>query len=148
MPLFTGQAEINIDAKSRVAVPAKYRALLEKAELPPTWISVPWPEGAIRLFPQATFESLASQQAESLIPSETQAEIEATVYPLAETLEADSAGRIRLPQEHLGIASMTSSELIVIGAKNRLEIRDRAAWKASFADRLRRLTKHAETPST
>lgn len=52
--LFTGQAEITIDAKQRLAIPSKFRARLPKdqTEDKTSWFCVPWPDGSLlRLYP-------------------------------------------------------------------------------------------------
>lgn len=143
--LFTGQAELTIDAKLRLQIPAKYRNTWDEARDGKAWYSVPWPGGIVRLFTERCFEELASQGAGSrrltLTPDQDAADLEADLFSLAERIEPDSAGRIAIPRQHLELAGfgLEGCEVSVIGAGNRLEIRDRASWKQTLAQRFARL---------
>ena len=53
--------------------------------------------------------------------------------------EMDAAGRITLPKLHLDLAGLTNRDVVIVGARNRLEVRDRATWRAGAADRFSRL---------
>jgi MraZ protein len=137
--LFTGTSEVTIDAKQRLSVPARYRAQLEASGHPAVWYCVPWSARLIRLYPEKTFETLASMAGTgSLMPAEDEAELEAAFFGLAERIEADAAGRLVIPRPHLEIARLTP-EVVVIGARNRLEIRDRGAWQGSTPERFAKM---------
>ncbi|MEM1331777.1 MAG: hypothetical protein AAGG07_14630 [Planctomycetota bacterium] len=125
--LFTGHAELTVDAKGRLAIPAKYRNAWEAERDGSSWISIPWPTGIIRLYTERAFEALASQGEQSLTPDPDEAELEAQLFGLAEPLNLDSAGRVLLPKTHLRLTGI-SGEVVVVGARNRLEVRERAAW--------------------
>lgn len=143
--LFTGHSELTIDAKLRLQIPAKYRNAWDESRDGKAWICVPWPGGIVRLYTEACFEGLASQGATggraTLTPDQDEADLEADLFALAERIEPDSAGRIALPRQHLELAGLggAGSEVVVIGARNRLEIRDRAAWQQTLSQRFARL---------
>ncbi len=143
--LFTGHSELTIDAKLRLQIPAKYRNAWDEARDGKAWICVPWPGGIVRLYTEACFEGLASQGATggraTLTPDQDEADLEADLFALAERIEPDSAGRIALPRQHLELAGLGAggSEVVVIGARNRLEIRDRAVWNKTLSQRFSRL---------
>lgn len=136
--LFTGQAELTIDAKQRLAIPAKYRAQWDPAKHGNAWICVPWPGGILRLYPETRFEQLADSGRGTLIPDRDEADLEATLFGFAERLEMDSAGRVVLPRGHLERTGLTG-EVLVIGARDRLEVRDRGAWRSTEPDRFNSL---------
>ena len=46
--LFTGHSEHTIDAKLRLAIPAKYRNNLTPERDGLAWFCVPWPGGVLR----------------------------------------------------------------------------------------------------
>lgn len=133
--LFTGSTELNIDAKGRLSIPSRYRSQLTENDTSgsqpstPAWISLPWPDGSIRLYTEPTFEELASSWTDSLTLSENQAKLRRAIFASAERIEPDSAGRIRVPQKHLTLAGIGSA-VVVIGAGSMLEIRDRDTWLA------------------
>ncbi len=143
--LFTGHSELTIDAKMRLQIPAKYRNAWDETRDGKAWYCVPWPGGIVRLYSETCFEGLASQGASgrraTLTPDQDAADLEADLFSLAERIEPDSAGRIALPKQHLELAGLGagSSEVVVIGAGNRLEVRDRAAWQQTLAQRFARL---------
>lgn len=136
--LFTGHAEVIIDAKGRLAIPAKYRGQL-KAEVDGTaWYCVPWKKGQLRLYTEKKFEVLAEQGQQGLTPGEDMAEMEATFFGFAERLEPDSTGRIVVPKNLLEMAGL-GSEVVVVGARNRLEVRDRSAWETQKEERFNKM---------
>lgn len=136
--LFTGHSEHTIDAKFRLAIPAKYRNQWDAGRDGGAWVCIPWPSGHLRLYTEMSFTKMAEQGDMSLTPDETTAELEASLYGLAERLEMDSAGRIALPKQHVEMAGLTSN-VVVVGARNRLEVRDSTDWRASSAERFRSL---------
>lgn len=136
--LFTGHAELTIDAKQRLAVPAKYRNQWDDSRDGKAWYCVPWPGGILRLYTEHCFEGLAKQEHQTLTPDEDASDLEADLFSLAERIEPDSAGRISVPKQHLELSGL-GTEVVVIGAGNRLEVRDRAAWQQTLAQRFARL---------
>ena len=54
--------------------------------------------------------------------------------PSAERLEMDSAGRVVLPRMQVDEIKLTN-EVTVVGARDRIEVHSRAAWKASQQQR-------------
>lgn len=144
--LFTGHAELTIDAKQRLAIPAKYRGQWNESEHGKAWIVVPWADGKLlRLYPEGVFERLSNLQnqgRETLMPASDQASLEADFFSLAERIEPDSAGRLTLPKLHLELAEIPS-EVVVIGVRDRLEVRGRA-WMQTLKDRFQKMPTLAE----
>lgn len=142
--LFLGQADVTIDAKQRLAVPSKFRPRTDAKNTTDSgkethaWICVPYPGGVLRLYPEPRFEQLAHAAPSSLTPDREEAELEAALFGSAERLEPDSAGRITIPKPHLEMTGL-SQEVTVVGARDRLEIRDRGAWRAAADDRFNKL---------
>ena len=137
--LFTGHSEHTIDAKLRLAIPAKHRNQVDPEKDGAAWVCVPWPGGILRLYTEKQFESLSARGDESLTPGEDEADLEAHLFGFAERLEVDGQGRVAIPRAHLELARLTSPEVVIVGARNRLEVRDRAAWKAGQQERFAQL---------
>ena len=137
--LFTGQYEHTIDAKNRLAVPADIRARWRPEEQGLGWYAVPATGGVIRLYPERDFEARARTGFLSLTPDEDEVELQATLFGLSERLELDAAGRIRLPDTLLEVTK-PPPEVVLIGCGDRLEIRDRAEWKAGRAARVAKMS--------
>jgi len=136
--LFTGHSLNSIDAKHRLSIPAKVRAQWKEERDGAAWYCVPWPGGILRLYTEAAFTQMADRIEQSLMPAEDQASLDADIFSLAERLEMDAQGRISIPPAHLELTGL-SGEVAVIGARNRLEVRDRSSWLDSQAERFQRL---------
>lgn len=134
---FTGSTDITIDSKQRLAIPAKFRSQLD-SEKDRAWFCVPWPGGILRLYSESEFTSLAASWNRTLTPGADQAELEAELFGSAERIEMDSAGRITIPRPLLDLAGL-GTEVVVVGALNRLEVRDRASWQGGRSDRFARM---------
>ena len=132
--LFIGTSEHAIDPKARLAIPAKYRNQWDPNRDGTAWVAIPWPGGVVRLFTEAAFEKLAAGEHDTLTPSRGAAEFEAGFFGFAERLEMDSAGRITLPKAHLEFTKL-KTDVVIVGAGNRLEIRDKATWLAEAPGR-------------
>ena len=132
--LFTGQAEASIDQKDRLAIPSKYRSQWEVTRDGEAWMCVPWPGGVLRLYTEKQFAALATQVRGTLGPAENQAALDVTLFSAAERLEMDATGRIRIPRHQLDMVGL-SGEVMVAGARDRLEVHDRATWKAQAKER-------------
>lgn len=136
--LFYGEYEHTIDAKGRLAIPARIRKRWNPDADGDAWFAVPWRTGLIRLYTDRMFHELAVSKEPTLTPDEDEAEIEATLFGLCTRLEMDSAGRILLPEEMLARTSL-GPEVVLIGARDRLEIRDRAEWRKSKPSRMEQM---------
>ncbi|HYD00669.1 MAG TPA: hypothetical protein VEB22_05530 [Phycisphaerales bacterium] len=133
--VFTGQSDHLIDAKGRLAVPAKYRRDEWGTGQPGSaWYCFPWHTGHLRLYTEATFNRLAKAEEGSLTPDEDVAAMERQLYGSAERLETDAQGRVVLPRWHLDESGI-GSEVTVVGARDRIEVHGRAAWKATLEQR-------------
>lgn len=135
---FIGQAEVTIDKKSRLAVPAKFRSALEAGKLGPAWVCMPRGQGVLWLIPEVSFGDLSNDWGGTLIPDADTEALEMVLFSLSERVEMDTAGRVTVPRKHLELTGL-EGEVAVIGVKSRLEIHDRAAWLDRERERLAKL---------
>ncbi len=136
--VFTGTFEHAIDAKHRLAIPAEVRNLLLR-EAPagiagvdgavPLALYVTLGDGALCLYTEAGFEKRAAELDQSALDADELLEYERMLFSLANRVELDAQGRVRLP-DHLLKQSGLGTEVVLIGVKDHLEVRDRAAWMA------------------
>lgn len=136
--LFTGFSEHSIDAKQRLAVPAKYRhqrsATGDSKDLvSASWFCFPWATGQLRLYPEDTFTRLAQSRDDDarLAPDPDLALLKSRLFGITERLDMDSAGRIQIPKLHMELIGL-NNEVAVVGAGDHLEIWDRASWIAGL----------------
>lgn len=136
--LFTGQYEHTIDAKNRLAIPAGIRARWDPTQDGAAFYAVPWVGGLIRLYTESDFNARAGSTPLTLTPDEDEAELAATLFGFAMRVEPDSAGRVRLSEEMLSLTGLPR-EVVLVGAGDRLEVRDRSQWEQSKQQRLEQL---------
>lgn len=131
--LFTGSSEHSIDAKQRLAIPAKYRNQWSPERDGEAWYCFPWATGQLRLYTETTFTRLAQPKDDDarLAPDPDLALLKSRLFGLTERLEMDSAGRIQIPKLHMEMIGL-KAEVAVVGAGDHLEIWDRATWSASL----------------
>ena len=139
--LFTGHSEHTVDAKQRLAVPAKYRNQWDAVRDGGAMYCVTWPTPSphLRLYTEARFLSLSEgRPGDTLTPGEDVAGLESDYFGLAERIEFDSAGRLNLPKTHLELTGL-GRDVMLVGARDRLEVHDRETWQSTLAERFRNL---------
>jgi transcriptional regulator MraZ len=125
--LFTGKFELTIDAKQRLAVPARIRQMLDRERAGAALYVIPGANGAVWLWPERTFEQICGEVAPSLTPASEQMDFDESAFPEADRLELDSAGRIRLPQDLLDGAGL-GGRVVLLGMRHHLELWDPGVW--------------------
>jgi MraZ protein len=125
--LFTGTYEHAIDAKLRLAVPSEIRDRLDpRADGSAFYLTIG--EGpTLCLYTERGFEKRAEELDNSELPPEAVLEYERLFFPLAQRVEMDKQGRIRLPEQLLKIVD-PGREVVLTGMKDHLEIHNRQTW--------------------
>jgi MraZ protein len=132
--VFTGTYEHTIDAKNRLAVPAEIRQLIQdehplRPEDSPLRVYVTLGEGqCLCLYTEDGFEKRADELDHSEWEPEQLLAYERLMFSLAKQVELDKQGRVRLPDNLLQMAKL-GTEVVLLGVKDHLEIRNRDAWK-------------------
>lgn len=135
---FTGKYEHSIDSKQRLAIPAQVRSQWRPEKDGDAFMAVPWKKGIIRLYAENDFKKRAESEFLTLTPDEDEAESQVNLYSNCERLEMDSAGRIRLSEDLLELSGL-GRDVVLLGAGDRLEIRDRENWKRNRQSGLEQL---------
>lgn len=150
--LFTFEYTHSIDDKFRLAIPAEYRHQWDETRDGKAWFCVPWPApmssrtGHLRLYTESTFQKMSSASPAVMFPDEVEADREASYFGFAIRLTMDKQGRITIPEKHLRLAGL-GRDVVIVGAGNRLEVRDRVEWAASEEERFKRLPQRVASPS-
>ena len=121
--MFIGEFNYKIDAKKRLAVPAKFRDDLGGKVVVTRGL-----DGCLFLYTLEEWKKLA-EKISSLPLSQSDARSFARVMLAgAMELELDSSGRILLP-DYLKEYADLDKEVIIAGVYNRMEIWDKDAWE-------------------
>ncbi|MGM0439347.1 MAG: division/cell wall cluster transcriptional repressor MraZ [Patescibacteria group bacterium] len=121
--MFIGEFNYKIDAKKRLAVPAKFRDDLDGKVVVTRGL-----DGCLFLYTMEEWEKLA-EKISSLPLSQSDARSFARVMLAgAMELEIDNSGRILLP-DYLKEYADLEKEVIIAGVYNRMEIWDKDKWE-------------------
>lgn len=134
MLLFTGSYEFTIDAKQRLAIPHKIRAKLDPRTVGTAFYAVRGPNGAVWLWPERIFERMAGSIEASLAPRREVMDFDEMTFPMAEHVEIDTAGRVRLPEEMLAAAGL-GQKVVILGVRDHLEVWDPERWARSLREK-------------
>lgn len=126
--LFTGTHELSIDDKGRIAIPSHYRSRLDPAKEGQGFYAVLLNGQVLALYTERGFEQLAEQLDRSERLPGSVIEYERAQFPLAEYLDVDKQGRVRLPQQLLQITGL-AGEVVVQGVRDHMEICLKSEWQ-------------------
>lgn len=121
--MFLGEYEHTIDAKGRMAVPARFRGQLDRGAVLSKGMGQ-----CLSVYTTARWE----EKSAALVAGKTDEELrdfERRIYPSASEVELDSQGRLVLPAKLRTYAGL-SSEVTVAGVRDHIEIWDRKVWQA------------------
>lgn len=133
--LFTGEYEHTIDAKQRLAVPSEIRSRLDPDIHGEAFYIVLGHNDALWLWPEKTFESMASALEGSLLPDEELMDYEEFLFSQAARVELDKTGRIRLPDRLMQLGRLENT-VMILGVKDHLELRGTEEWSRRREEKL------------
>ncbi|MGO9488915.1 MAG: division/cell wall cluster transcriptional repressor MraZ [Solirubrobacteraceae bacterium] len=124
---FRGTFDHTLDAKNRLTVPARYRSALADGVVLAMPVDL---KPCIGVWRPEEYERYTRRALAELPPlSSRLTEMERFFYGSSHDTELDAAGRIMVPS-FLGEHASLRKELVVVGAGDRMELWDRAAWAA------------------
>ena len=121
--MFTGEYRHSVDAKGRLAVPARFRAQLDDGAFVSRWLDT-----CLAIWPRAEWDRLAAKV--SALPTVENAGARlATRFLYGNAVEVvwDAQGRFVLPS-YLRSAAGLASEAVIVGALDHAEIWTPAGW--------------------
>lgn len=124
--MFRGATKITLDAKGRMAIPARYRERLS-AGCAGQLICTVDPEYCLLVYPLPDWEELERKlvRLPSLKPKARR--LQRLMLGYASELELDGHGRVLIPRELREFASL-DREAILIGQGNKFELWDLTRW--------------------
>jgi MraZ protein len=120
--MFLGQFNHTIDAKGRMAVPARFRGQLEKGAVIGKGMGT-----CLSVYTMHRWEEKSAELVEGKTSEELR-DFERRIYPSASEVELDGQGRLVIPSRLRTYAGL-DSEVTVAGVRDHIEIWDRASWE-------------------
>lgn len=125
--MFRGATAINLDAKGRIAIPAKYRDTLQDACSGQLVITIDLELPCLTLFPLPHWEQLERQLQSLSNTNRVHLSIKRLLLGHASEVELDKNARLLLPaklREHAGL----EKHLLLAGMGNTFQIWDEGRW--------------------
>ena len=138
--MFVGQYSHNLDAKGRLAIPAKFRGELKKA------VVTKGLDNCLFLYPKKEFEKLAEKVSALDFSKTNNRAFNRNLLGGAMDVEIDKQGRIIVPEYLRNFAGLKKN-ITITGLYNRLEIWDAASWVKYNAETEKNSNEIAETLS-
>lgn len=143
--MFRGATRLTLDAKNRIAVPARYRERLQ-AQCEGQLVLTVDRDDCLLMYPMPTWE-LIEQKLAALPSLDRQARrLQRLMIGHATEIELDGHGRVRLPAELREFAGLDKAVMFV-GQGNKFEIWDAERWGASREDWLNEEREQATMPA-
>lgn len=120
--MFLGEHEHTIDVKGRMAVPARFRAQMDRGGVISKGKSA-----CLSVYTMQVWEAKSAELVEGMTSDELR-DFERRIYPSASEIELDGQGRMLIPAKLRAYAKL-GTEVTVAGVRDHFEIWDRAAWQ-------------------
>jgi MraZ protein len=129
--VFEGVATFNLDAKGRMAIPAKFRKHLDVCCEGRVVVTIDHSDSCLQLYPEPEWESVKQKLAALPSLNPQVRKLKRMLLGHATPLEMDSNGRILLPAKLREYAKLEKST-VMTGQGNKFELWDEATWNASI----------------
>jgi MraZ protein len=126
--MFLGEYEHTIDAKGRMAVPAKFRGQLDRGAVISKGMG-----RCLSVYTMMRWEEKSTALVEGKADEELR-DFERRIFPSASEVELDGQGRLVIPAKLRTYAGL-ASEVTVAGVRDHIEIWDRTTWR-EYQERL------------
>lgn len=120
--MFLGEYEHTIDAKGRMAIPARFRAHIDRGAVLSKGMGT-----CLSVYPMGRWEEKSAEVVNGKANDELR-DFERRIYPSASEVELDGQGRMVIPARLRAYAHI-QSEVTVAGVRDHFEIWDRVTWQ-------------------
>lgn len=121
--MFLGEYDHTIDAKGRLAVPARFRMLLESGAVIGKGMG-----GCISIYTLERWNQKSEEQAAGKTEEQLR-RLDRRIFPSANIVDMDGQGRMVIPVKLRAYAKL-ESEVTIVGVRDHIEIWDSASWQA------------------
>lgn len=137
--MFIGEYKVSMDSKGRIAVPAKFRQLLNNTSA----VVTRGLDKSLFLYPKVEWEKIAEKLSNLPLSKSNSRAFSRLMLAGAFDVEIDKQGRMMIP-EYLRKFSNLTKRVVVAGLYNRIEIWDEEEWEIYKANTERESTSIAE----
>ncbi|MDQ6659680.1 MAG: division/cell wall cluster transcriptional repressor MraZ [Chloroflexota bacterium] len=120
--MFLGEYEHTVDAKGRMAVPARFRAQMDKGAVVSKGMGM-----CLSVYTMLRWDEKSAELASGKTSDELR-DFERRIYPSASEIELDAQGRMVIPVKLRTYANL-GTEVTIAGVRDHFEIWDRQAWQ-------------------
>ncbi len=133
--MFGGVTHLNLDPKNRLAIPSKYRDILQNDFGGNVVVTLESPQ-CLLLYPENTWVQVSEKIQNLATGSHPLVKsYQRLVLGYAQTLEIDKSGRILLPAILKNLVEL-DKDVVLVGIGNRFEIWNKAKWDIETAKAL------------
>lgn len=126
--MFLGHYRHSIDAKGRLAIPAKHRE-----QLPSGSVVTIAPNGCLRIYPPSEWDALTVELRVTVDTTTQERNLTRRIFAEASDVEFDKQGRVLIPARLRESAGLGGSA-VVAGANNVVEVWNEERWSSLLAD--------------
>jgi MraZ protein len=130
-PVFRGVTQQALDAKGRLAVPAKHRDALAMSG-PGHLVLTADPSRCLLLYPRAAWEPIQARLMALSSFNEKIRSLQRLLVGYADDVDIDSAGRILVPPALRRYATL-DKHVVLVGQGHKFELWDETQWQAQTA---------------
>lgn len=128
--MFLGEYEHTVDAKGRVAIPARFRAQMDRGAVVSKGMGVCLSIYTMDRWEEKSNELVAGKSSDEL------RDFERRIYPSASEIDLDGQGRMVIPAKLRAYAKIElGSEVTIAGVRDHFEIWNSAVWQ-QYQERL------------
>jgi MraZ protein len=126
--VFTGEYKHTVDAKGRIAVPARFRAQLAGGAFVSRWI-----DNCLAIYPQGEWDRFATRVAELPVSDAGARVFSRFVFGGAFEFQLDAQGRLVVPPTLREFAGL-DEDVVIVGSRDHIELWEPARWDAYSAE--------------
>lgn len=122
--MFLGEYLHSVDAKGRLAIPARFRSKIERGAVLTRGV-----DACLYVYPMEVWEQKARELDAAIVDPRQRRLVERRFFGMAFEVELDAQGRIVIPAKLRQYAGL-SGEAMVIGTRDRFEVWSTDRWEA------------------
>ncbi|HEY5994450.1 MAG TPA: division/cell wall cluster transcriptional repressor MraZ [Gallionellaceae bacterium] len=126
--MFQGATQLSLDSKSRLAIPARYRDMLQ-AHCSGQLVMTADADGCLLLYPQPEWQPIREKLMQLSAFNPRIRSLQRFLVGHAEDVAMDATGRVLVSPTLRGFAAL-DKRVMLVGQGNKFEVWDEARWQA------------------